>query len=82
MTVLIFAHFALLWENYAHFWEYSALTEQGMPYLVRVYRHQGPYSQHSIFFLTYEWSNKLECYITLGWKGLPGTNTRAYSAHL
>jgi hypothetical protein len=23
-------------------------------------------------------SNKLECYIPLGWKGLPGTNTLAY----
>jgi len=22
--------------------------------------------------------NKLECYITLGWKGLPGANTLAY----
>ncbi len=26
--------------------------------------------------------NKLECYITLGWTGLPGTNTLAYWAHL
>ncbi len=25
--------------------------------------------------------NKLECYITLGWKGLPVANTLAYSAH-
>jgi hypothetical protein len=24
---------------------------------------------------------KLECYITLGWKGLLGTNTVAYWAH-
>ncbi len=26
--------------------------------------------------------NKLECYITLGWKVLPGKNTLAYFAHL
>ncbi len=26
-------------------------------------------------------SNKLECYITLGWRGLIGTHTRAYWAH-
>jgi len=25
--------------------------------------------------------NKLVCYITLGWKGLLGTNTLAYRAH-
>jgi hypothetical protein len=25
--------------------------------------------------------NKLECYITSGWKGLQGTNALAYSAH-
>ncbi len=25
--------------------------------------------------------NKLECYITLAWKGLPATNTSAYLAH-
>ncbi len=71
MTVLNFAHFAHLWVNSAHlwvnpahFWEYSALTDQGMPYLVRVSRHKGPYSQHCIIFLTYEWSNLLEVYYT------------------
>jgi hypothetical protein len=26
--------------------------------------------------------SKLQCYITLGWKSLPGTNTQAYCAHL
>jgi hypothetical protein len=26
--------------------------------------------------------NKLECYITLGWKGLHRTNTLAYSTYL
>jgi len=25
--------------------------------------------------------NKLECYITLSWKGLPGTNSLAYWAN-
>ncbi len=30
------------------------------------------YSQHFIFFVTYKWAKKLECYITLGWKGVPG----------
>ncbi len=37
-----------------------------------------PYSQHFIFFVTYEWANKLKCYIRKGWKGLPGKNTLAY----
>jgi hypothetical protein len=37
-----------------------------------------PHSQHFIFFGTYEWANKIECYITLGWKGLKGTNIIAY----
>ncbi len=27
-----------------------------------------------------DWSNKLGCYITLGWKGLPGFNTLGYWA--
>jgi hypothetical protein len=79
MTALNFAHFAHLWVNPAHFWEYSALTDQGMPYLARVSRYKGPYSQHCIIFLTYEWARG---YITLGWKGLPGTNTLAYRVHL
>jgi hypothetical protein len=26
--------------------------------------------------------NKLECYTTLGWNGLPGTKTLAYCTHL
>jgi hypothetical protein len=41
-----------------------------------------PYSKCFIFFLTFNWPNKLECCITLGWKGLPGTNTLAYCALL
>jgi hypothetical protein len=35
------------------------------------------YSQPFIFFETYKLTNKLECYITLVWKGLPGTKTLA-----
>ncbi len=34
------------------------------------------------FFITYKWPNKLECYIKLGWKGLPVINALAYWAHL
>ncbi len=41
-----------------------------------------PDSQHFIFFVTYEWLNKLECYITRALKGLPGTNILAYLVHL
>jgi hypothetical protein len=40
---------------------------------------QGPYSQHFIFFITY---NRLECYIILDFEGLLETNTQAYCAHL
>jgi hypothetical protein len=36
------------------------------------------YLQHFIFLINYKWANNLECYITLGWKGLPVTNTLAY----
>jgi hypothetical protein len=42
----------------------------------------GMSSQYSILFVTYEWANKLECYIKPGWKGLPGTNTLAYWPNL
>jgi hypothetical protein len=38
----------------------------------------GPHSQQLIFFVTYKWDNKLECYITQGWKGLHVTNTQAH----
>jgi hypothetical protein len=38
---------------------------------------QGPYSQGLIFFVICEWPNKLECYITLGWKGFLERNTLA-----
>ncbi len=41
---------------------------------VKMFKIQKPYSQYFIFFVTYEWPYKLECYITLGWKGLPGAN--------
>jgi hypothetical protein len=34
------------------------------------------------FFATYEWANKLEYYITAGWKSLPVTNNQAYWANL
>jgi hypothetical protein len=33
---------------------------------------------NTFFFVSYEWANKLECYITVGWKGLLGTNTLSY----
>ncbi len=36
---------------------------------------KGLYSKHFISFINHEWAIKLECYITLGWKGLQGTNT-------
>jgi len=41
--------------------------------------HLVPYSQHFIFFVTFEWAQK--CYITLGWKGLTGTNNLTYLAN-
>jgi hypothetical protein len=41
----------------------------------------GPYSHNLIFFVTYDDSNRLKCYITLGQKGLSNKNTLAYSAH-
>ncbi len=40
---------------------------------------QGPYSQHFIFFITY---NRLERYIMLGYNCLLETNTLGYCAHL
>ncbi len=36
------------------------------------------HSQNFIFSLLKNEPNKLQCYITLGWKGLPLTNTLAY----
>jgi hypothetical protein len=50
--------------------------------VVKMFKIQKPYSQHFIFFLKYERPNKLECYITLGWKDLPGTNTLTNQAYL
>jgi len=41
-------------------------------------KHQAPHLQYFIFFVTYEGSNQLDCYITLSWKGSPETNTLAY----
>ncbi len=41
----------------------------------------GPHSQHFIYFVTYVWANKLECYTPLSWKGFPGKNTLAYWVH-
>ncbi len=41
----------------------------------------GPYSQHFIYFETYAWANKLECYTPQSWKGFPGKNTLAYWVH-
>ncbi len=34
----------------------------------------GPHLQRFVFFVAYKWPNKLECYITIGWKGLTRTN--------
>ncbi len=42
--------------------------------------NQELYSQHFIFFATYEGHNKLECYITRCLKSLQGTNITAYLA--
>ncbi len=38
----------------------------------------GSYLQRSIFFVTYKWPNKLECYISLA---LGLTNSQAYKAY-
>ncbi len=35
----------------------------------------------TIYFI-HQWADKLDCYITLDWKGLLGTNTLAYSSFL
>jgi hypothetical protein len=40
--------------------------------------HQGPRPKLFIFFITYKWAQKLERYIALGWKDLPGTHTLTY----
>ena len=37
------------------------------------------YSQHFIVFVTYELLNKLTCYITVGWKGMPGASAVSVS---
>jgi len=39
---------------------------------------QGSYSKHFIFFITYRCLYELECYMSLGWKGLPWTDSLAY----
>jgi hypothetical protein len=41
----------------------------------------GDCSQHFIFFAIYKWAKKLDFYITIGWRSLPGTNTAAFWAH-
>ncbi len=41
----------------------------------------GPHSQHFIYFVTYVWANKLECYTPLSWKDFLGKNTLAYWVH-
>ncbi len=56
---------------------------------VAIYNHQMFIVQatrgctHSTTFYLYviNWPNRLDCYITLGWKVFPGTNTLAYWAH-
>jgi hypothetical protein len=37
-----------------------------------------PHSQHFISIVTYEWSNKLECFITLCWKGMQERKSLAF----
>ncbi len=39
---------------------------------------QGLYSKEVISFISLNRPNKLECYVTLGWKGLARANTKAY----
>jgi hypothetical protein len=39
---------------------------------------QGSYLNHTIFIVAFDGPNKLECYIALGWKILPGTDTLAH----
>ncbi len=41
-----------------------------------------PYSHDITFFITYEWVQKNRFFIVSDWKGIPGTNTPAYLAHL
>jgi hypothetical protein len=36
----------------------------------------------TIYFVAYKWDHKLECPVTLGWKGFPGKNTLAYWANI
>ncbi len=42
---------------------------------------QGPYSQHFIFFVTYEWADKLECFYLVSLSNLVFCNALAYWAH-
>ncbi len=44
--------------------------------------HPEPYLQQINFFITYEWAQLARGNVTLGLKGLPGTYTLAYWAHL
>jgi hypothetical protein len=46
------------------------------PYKVLLYRPQGPYSQHLVLFLTYEWVQLAS--VTLKLKSFAVTNTLAY----
>jgi hypothetical protein len=41
-----------------------------------------PFSHDITFFITYEWVQKNKIFIVSGWKGILGTNTPAYLAHL
>jgi hypothetical protein len=45
-------------------------------------RDLGPYSQNFIILKLKNDPNKLECFITLGWRGFPLTNTLGYWTNL
>ncbi len=57
-------------ENSQIFFIYDRQLKQTTTVL-RLFGAQVLYSQHFIFFLTYEWENNLPCYITLPQKGFP-----------
>jgi hypothetical protein len=59
----------------------SAMKFAAIPWVTLISQsNQVPYLQHSVFFVTYESPNKLDCSISLSWKGLPETNTLTYWA--
>jgi len=64
-------------------WRHSPMTlEVFLMYIVQATGESGTVctTLHCLSNLQ-KWPNKLECYITLGWKGLPVTNTLALWTH-